>query len=161
MFPLSRYVREYEITNWYNQLYLGARWCPLFAMLGIYVGLDSNARIDCQVLIRFAFSLSFIEIDNETELIHRLMSSLSWWDHGTFPRRHFNILGHVDICTSLICLRVSSDHPAYVSRGPFLFSLNLTAKMLLVQRYGGLTRLSYQSHRPRGSQVQVPRSIVC
>ena len=50
----------------------------MFAMLGIYVGLDSNARIDCQVLIRFAFSLSFIEIDNETELIHRLMSSLSW-----------------------------------------------------------------------------------
>lgn len=70
-------------------------------------------------------------------------------------------MDHVDICTSLICLRLGSDHPAYVSRSSFLFSLNLTAKMPSVQRYGGSTGLSYQSHRPRGSQAQAPRSIVC
>ncbi|KAH8992170.1 hypothetical protein EDB92DRAFT_1816015 [Lactarius akahatsu] len=43
--------QEYEMINssWYMQLYLGARWFPMFAIIGILVRFDSANRINCQL----------------------------------------------------------------------------------------------------------------
>ncbi|KAH9026029.1 hypothetical protein EDB85DRAFT_196556 [Lactarius pseudohatsudake] len=36
-------------------IYLGARWCPLFCVITILVGIDSANRINCQALVIFVF----------------------------------------------------------------------------------------------------------
>ncbi|KAH9069362.1 hypothetical protein EDB83DRAFT_2551226 [Lactarius deliciosus] len=50
-------------------LYLGARWFPLFAVVGILVGFDSANRINCQTYVIFVFTFSHLSFAFASALI--------------------------------------------------------------------------------------------
>ncbi|KAH8992171.1 hypothetical protein EDB92DRAFT_1816016 [Lactarius akahatsu] len=50
-------------------LYLGARWFPLFAVVGILVGFDSANRIDCQAYVILVFIFSHLSFAFASALI--------------------------------------------------------------------------------------------
>ncbi|KAH9032848.1 hypothetical protein EDB85DRAFT_1162722 [Lactarius pseudohatsudake] len=50
-------------------LYLGARWCPLFCVITILVGVDPVARINCQAYVVFAFLFANISLASASALI--------------------------------------------------------------------------------------------
>ncbi|KAH9036284.1 hypothetical protein EDB84DRAFT_1483201 [Lactarius hengduanensis] len=50
-------------------LYLGARWFPLFAVVGILVGFDSANRIDCQAYAILVFIFSHLSFAFASALI--------------------------------------------------------------------------------------------
>ncbi|KAI9436272.1 hypothetical protein H4582DRAFT_2099969 [Lactarius indigo] len=43
-------------------LYLGARWCPLFCLITVLVGLDPVNRINCQAFVIFVFLFSHLSL---------------------------------------------------------------------------------------------------
>ena len=50
------------------QLYLGCRWCPLFAITTQFLGSDLHYKMDCHVCT----SLAFVLIKRDVELLSRL-----------------------------------------------------------------------------------------
>ncbi|KAH9032906.1 hypothetical protein EDB85DRAFT_2145301 [Lactarius pseudohatsudake] len=50
-------------------LYLGARWFPLFAIIGILVRFDSANRINCQAYVVSAFLFSYLSVISASALI--------------------------------------------------------------------------------------------
>ncbi|KAI9436306.1 hypothetical protein H4582DRAFT_467537 [Lactarius indigo] len=43
-------------------LYLGARWCPLFCIIAVLVGVDPVNRVNCQAVVIFVFLFSHLSL---------------------------------------------------------------------------------------------------
>jgi len=58
---VSNFGFEYSIITgkrkltWTFPLYLGCRWCPLFAIMFQFLGLDVESKIDCQAWVISTF----------------------------------------------------------------------------------------------------------
>ncbi|KAH9056780.1 hypothetical protein EDB87DRAFT_1833528, partial [Lactarius vividus] len=50
-------------------LYLGARWCPLFCVITILIGLNSANRINCQAIVTSVFLFSHLALACASALI--------------------------------------------------------------------------------------------
>jgi hypothetical protein len=92
------------------QLYLGCRWCPLFAIVFEILAFDTNNKFDCQValcLVICGWSLScYIGLGRRglRKMLHSLYNVILTVSH------------HPDIWISLICVLISTDHSAHVSK---------------------------------------------
>ncbi|KAH8990014.1 hypothetical protein EDB86DRAFT_2831316 [Lactarius hatsudake] len=56
-------------SSWFTQLYLGARWFPMFAIIVILVGFDSANRINCQAYVISLFLFSYLSMISASALI--------------------------------------------------------------------------------------------
>ncbi|KAH8984968.1 hypothetical protein EDB86DRAFT_2833301 [Lactarius hatsudake] len=56
-------------SSWFTQLYLGARWFPMFAIIVILVGFDSANRINCQACVISLFLFSYLSMISASALI--------------------------------------------------------------------------------------------
>jgi hypothetical protein len=93
---------EQPIDGWYCQLYLGARWCPLVAIILEMLG-EEGYNLNCQAWIK---TLTFVRWNRLTELPSSHISPLSMWVDFLVPMTSLSLRCHevVHIFRILICI---------------------------------------------------------
>ncbi|KAH9056692.1 hypothetical protein EDB87DRAFT_1833636 [Lactarius vividus] len=77
-FPIHRPSQlEYRMKK---RLYLGCRWCPLFAIALQFLGFDVSHKIDCQACAILSFMFAYLSFMCTSALIILRVAVL--WDHS-------------------------------------------------------------------------------
>ncbi|KAH9006164.1 hypothetical protein EDB86DRAFT_3070183 [Lactarius hatsudake] len=77
--PSQLWRRQWRRPDVRDSLYLGCRWCPLFAIALQFLGFDVSHKIDCQACVILSFMFAYLSFMCTSALI--ILRVVALWNH--------------------------------------------------------------------------------